>query len=69
MSAVIVTILLIRPMSMLPEKPTLPLAIAYVMIATANNVMVSARKVIRNSCVFDFDRASLCEGSLMDMMD
>jgi hypothetical protein len=69
MSAVMVTMLLMRPMSILPVKPTLPLAIAYVMIATANKVMVSARKVIRNSCVLDFDRVSLCGGSLMDMKD
>ena len=69
MSAVMVTMLLMRPMSMLPVKLTLPLTIAYVMIATANNVMVSARKVIRNSSVLDFDRVSLCGGSLMDMKD
>jgi hypothetical protein len=54
-SAVIVTMLLMRPTSMLPEKLTLPLATAYVIIATAKSVNVSARKVIKNSWVFDFD--------------
>lgn len=58
-SAVMVTILLINPTSILPEKPTLPLAMAYVITPTAKSVRVSARKVIKNSWVFDFDRMLL----------
>jgi hypothetical protein len=50
---------------MLPEKLTLPLATAYVIIATANSVNVSARKIMRNSWVLDFDWLPL-PWSLMD---
>ena len=69
MSEVIVTTLLISPTSMLPDKLTLPLAIAYVTTATANNVSVSARKVIKNPCVLDFARIPLGGWSLTERRD